>query len=63
MTAYKRKTRDVWNIELNYGYGWESESEYDNYEEAKADLKEYKEHAKHYGASVRLVKRRERIGA
>ena len=42
MTAYKRKTRDVWNIELNYGYGWESESEYDNYEEAKADLKEYK---------------------
>ena len=60
MTAYKRKTRDVWNIELNYGYGWESESEYDNYE---ADLKEYKEHAKHYGASVRLVKKRERIGA
>lgn len=53
----------MWNIELNYGYGWESESEYDNYEEAKADLKEYKEHAKHYGASVRLVKKRERIGA
>ena len=58
---YQRKTKDVWHIELNYGYGWESESEYDNPKDAKADLAEYKEHARHYGASCRLRKTRERI--
>lgn len=27
--AYQRKTRDRWDIETNYGYGWEVEnSEY-----------------------------------
>ena len=27
--AYQRKTKDVWCIETNWGYGWEVESEYD----------------------------------
>lgn len=58
---YKRKTKDVWIIETNYGYGWESESEYDNYEDAKKDLKDYREHTTHYGGQCRIKSRREKI--
>lgn len=59
--AYIRKTRDVWHIETNYGYGWESESEYDTYAEAKADIKEYRIHMNHYGGECRIKMRREKI--
>ena len=41
--AYKRKTRDIYCIETNYGYGWESESEYDTYAEAKAFYDQFDE--------------------
>ena len=56
--AYIRKTVDQWDIETNYGYGWEVESSYDNYKDAKADLGEYRLHMAHYGGSCRLVKHR-----
>lgn len=59
--AYKRKTRDVFHIETNFGYGWESESEYTTYAEAKADFKEYRIYANHNGGICRIKKRRERI--
>ncbi len=65
--AYQRKTKDVWVIETNYGYGWEAESEYDNddYENprqsARQDLKEYKLVAQHNGGQARLRCKRERI--
>lgn len=59
--AYVRKTIDRWDIETNYGYGWEVESSYGNYAEAKRDLKEYRLLTTYYGGSCRLVKRRERI--
>ena len=65
--AYKRKTKDVWCIETNYGYGWETESEYDkdDYENpcrsARQDLKEYQLMMASYGGSARLRKRREEI--
>ena len=61
--SYVRKTKDVWCIDTNYGYGWETESEYDkdDYENpakaAKEDAKEYRK----AGAMVRVVKRREKI--
>ena len=61
--AYVRKTRDVWCIDTNWGYGWETESEYtkDDYKDPKLsahqDAKEYRL----AGAAVRVVKRRERI--
>lgn len=60
--AYVRKTRDRWDIETNYGYGWEVEcSEYTR-AEAKAQLKCYRENVDAYGTGIsRLVKRRERI--
>lgn len=58
--AYERKTRDVYCIDTNYGYGWETESEYDTYDEAKRDFGEYKMLTAHYGGSCKLVKRRVR---
>ena len=58
--AYVRKTIDRWDIETNYGYGWEVESEYYDRKEAYRDLKEYRVHVAHYGGSCRVKKRREK---
>lgn len=51
--AYERKTIDTWELQLNYGYGWEFTRE-----EARARLKEYRENQPQYPA--RLVKKRVR---
>ena len=56
--AYKRKTRDRWDIETNYGYGWEVENSEYTWREARQSLREYRENV---GAAVRVVKRREKI--
>ena len=58
---YQRKTRDVWDIETNYGYGWEVESTYDNKADAKMDFSEYKLHTIYYNAQCRIKHRREKI--
>jgi len=59
--AYVRKTVDRWDIETNYGYGWEIEDcEYTRAEAVKR-LKEYRENSCGRFA-VRLVKHRERKG-
>ena len=58
---YVRKTKDVWHIETNCGYGWESECEFDTYAEAKQNLPGYREYINAYNGSCRIVKRRERI--
>ena len=57
---YKRKTRDRWDIETNWGYGWEVEiSEY--------TLKEAKEQRRCYiencggRCGIRMTKHREPI--
>ncbi len=61
--AYKRKTKDVWCIDTNWGDGWETENIYDHddYENPKKaayeDAKGYRE----AGAMARVVKRRERL--
>ena len=58
--AYKRKTRDRWDIMTNFGYGWEWEcSEYTR-KEAHRRLKEYKENCGDR-CKVRLEKHREKI--
>lgn len=60
--AYVRKTKDVWCIDTNWGYGWETESKYDkdDYENprkaANDDAKEYRL----AGAMVKVVKRRQK---
>lgn len=61
--AYQRKTKDVWFIETNYGYGWEVESEYDK-DDYENPRKAAVEDAKEYrlaGARTRINMRREKI--
>lgn len=59
---YKRKTKDMWCIDTNYGYGWETESTYteDDYENpyksAKKDAEEYRKMSQH--PLVRVYKKR-----
>lgn len=56
--AYVRKTIDRWDIETNWGYGWDVEvSEY-TLREAKQTFREYR---LNYRVPVRLVKRREKL--
>lgn len=56
--AYKRKTVDRWDIETNYGYGWETECSEYTWGEAKAQAICYR---KNIRGDVRVVKRREKI--
>lgn len=59
--AYERKTIDTWELQLNYGYGWEyTLTEYTR-KEARERLKEYRENQPQYPA--RLVKNQERSRA
>ena len=56
---YVRKTVDRWDIETNYGYGWEVECCEYSYKEARQTVREYRENA--YGLTgIRIVKRREK---
>ena len=48
------------DIDTNYGYGWETESSYDTYEEAKRDLPEYQLMTASYGGYAKIVRRRDR---
>lgn len=59
---YERKTIDRWDIETNYGDGWEVEcSEYTR-TEAKRTYREYRDNVQFYGKGlVRLTKHREKI--
>ena len=60
--AYQRKTRDRWDIETNYGYGWEVESSEYTRADAKRSLREYRENLEAYGkCAVRMTKHRERL--
>lgn len=57
--AYTRKTKDVYVLLSNYGYGWEEELEEETREEAKEQLKTYKENCPN--AQYRLKKKRVKI--
>lgn len=60
--AYVRKTRDRWDIETNYGYGWEVENSEYTRADAKRSLREYRENLQAYGkCDVRMTKHREPI--
>lgn len=58
---YKRKTRDRWDIETNYGYGWDVENSEYTLKDAKRSYREYKENMAAYGCRVRITKHREKI--
>lgn len=59
---YKRKTRDRWDIETNWGYGWEVECSEYTWPEAKQTAREYRENSDGR-FSVRVIKRREKLEA
>ena len=60
--AYQRKTRDRWDIETNYGYGWETENSEYTRADARRSLREYRENLQAYGkCEVRMTKQRERL--
>lgn len=57
--AYIRKTKDVYVLLSNYGYGWEEELEEDTLKEAKEQLKTYRENCPNY--QYRLKKKRVKL--
>jgi hypothetical protein len=59
--AYIRKTRDTWQLHVNYGQGWEHETTEDNFREVKQRAKEYRENCPQY--PCKIVAKRERIEA
>lgn len=56
--TYQRKTKDIYVLMSNYGYGWEEETQDETRREALQTLKEYRENSNgnHY-----IKKKRERI--
>lgn len=58
--AHERKTVDVWELHVNYGYGWEHElTEYSRME-IKERYKEYRANCPQY--PCKIVKRRQQKG-
>lgn len=58
--TYQRKTRDTWQIHVNYGYGdgWEHECTEMSFHEAREQVKCYRENCNY---PVRMVMKREPI--
>ena len=54
--AYKRKTIDEYEVQGNYGYGFETLITEDNFKAARENLKRYE--ANERGVSFKIVKRR-----
>ena len=52
--AYERKTIDTWELQLNYGYGWEYTLTEFTREEARARLKEYRENQPQYLSLIHI---------
>ena len=59
--SYTRKTKDIYCIESNCGYGWEIETTYNTYAEAKENIDEYRKYIRNYFGVCRITKRREKI--
>ena len=51
----QRTTRDEWEIQGNYGYGWDVECTEDNSKDARQRLREYRDNGT---GLYRIVKRR-----
>ena len=58
-TKRKNKYEYLFVIQGNYGYGWDDFISTENYREAKARLKDYRDNEKKY--SHRMIQRRERV--
>ena len=53
---YQRKTKDEYQLHIDYGQGWEHEISEDTRAEIKARVREYRDNCPQY--PVRVVKRR-----
>ena len=53
--AYKRKTHDEWELQGNYGYGWDMLTTEETKQDAMKQLKCYRENER---IPLRIVKRR-----
>jgi hypothetical protein len=60
--ARVRKTKDIWVVQGNYGYGhgWEDVNAEETWTDAKRSIREYRENEP--GVSFRVRKKREKIG-
>lgn len=57
--TYQRKTRDTWELHVNYGQGWEHEVTEFSWRAAREQAATYRREVPQY--PVRLLKRREPI--
>lgn len=57
---YTRKTRDVWEVQGNYGQGWECVTVEESRKDARERLREYRDNEPMYPHRIKLT--RERIG-
>ena len=57
--TYVRKTRDVFDVQANYGQGWEDETSEFTHKEARDQIKSYRENG--VNVPMRIKKSRERI--
>jgi len=55
---YKRKTRDIWEFQLNYGHGWEYETTETTAEGMRENRKAYRSDCLY---PLRIIRRRERV--
>lgn len=53
--AYTRKTKDIYILMSNYGYGWEEETTEETREQAQQTLKEYRQNT---NAQHKIIKKR-----
>ena len=53
---YKRKTRDEWEVQGNYGYGWEMVTTENTRKEARAQLKCYRENESGTAHRIKMVR-------
>lgn len=56
---YKRRTRDTWQLHIDYGQGWEHEVTEFSFSEIRQRAKEYRENAPQYPRKI--VAKRERM--
>lgn len=59
-----RKTKDVWIIECNYGYGWDEACREETWKDAQQTYREYVENVDAWGVGrTRMNKKRVPINA
>jgi hypothetical protein len=56
MATRTRKTRDEWQLWINYGQGWEHEISEESFREARERRKEYSENCPEYPTRIKLAR-------